>query len=201
MSLQAVERQVITDSNRPPIQKEKAPLGYVDWDSSTASNERVTMRCPLLNRDRIIRDQYVRIEDPLGSRSGFLGRIVGGPFFSQRGAQVNGAAFLNGKGLSGEIAILAEIELQGELVDGRAHASKSRPVSRAVVQELSSDEVAEARLLGCINQSTRSRQVGHFFGPLMCRAILFIPKPREGIQGRLIVSHPVEDIEATAVRE
>src|SRR5438552_17221799 len=57
------------------------PLGYVDWDSSTASNERVIMRSPLVNRDRIIRDQYVRIEDPLGSRTGFLGRIVAGPFF------------------------------------------------------------------------------------------------------------------------
>src|SRR5882762_4550697 len=62
------------------------PLGYVDWDCSTASNERVIMQSPLANRSRIIRDQYVRIEDPLGSRTGFLGRIVAGPFFSHRGA-------------------------------------------------------------------------------------------------------------------
>jgi hypothetical protein len=134
--------------------KEKTPLGYVDWDTSTASNERVTMRCPLANRDRIIRDQYVRIEDTLGSRSGFLGRIVGGPFFSQRETHANVSSQHSlARGLSGEIsllageiAILAEIELQGELVDGRARASKSRPVSRAVVQELSPDEIAE--LLG-----------------------------------------------------
>jgi DNA helicase HerA-like ATPase len=118
----------------------------VDWDNATASNERVVMRCPLANRDRIIRDQYVRIEDPLGSRSGFLGRIVGGPFFSQRGLPTNGPQHSLGQGLSGEISILAEIELQGELVDGRARASKSRPVSRSVVQELSPDEVAD--LLG-----------------------------------------------------
>src|SRR4029077_19171355 len=51
-----------------------------------------------------------------------------------------------GQGLSGEVAIVAEIELQGELVDGRPRSSKSRPVSRAVVQELSAAEVAD--LLG-----------------------------------------------------
>ena len=146
MSLHAAELLDPPEKNGHATPKGKLPLGYVDWDTSTASNERVVMRCPLANRDRIIRDQYVRIEDPLGSRSGFLGRIVGGPFFSHRGAQTNGSPFSLGQGLSGEIAILAEIELQGELVDGRARASKSRPVSRAVVQELSPDEVAE--LLG-----------------------------------------------------
>src|SRR5438132_204198 len=113
------------------------PLGYVDWDSSTASNERVIMRSPLVNRDRIIRDQYVRIEDPLGSRTGFLGRIVAGPFFSPRGAPASKPYVSLGQGLSGEFAILAEIELQGELVGGRPRASKSRPVSRAIVRELS----------------------------------------------------------------
>src|SRR5438132_10973795 len=109
------------------------PLGYVDWDSSTASNERVIMRSPLANRDRIIRDQYVRIEDPLGSRTGFLGRIVAGPFFSPRGAPASKPYVSLGQGLSGEFAILAEIELQGELVGGRPRASKSRHVSPAMV--------------------------------------------------------------------
>src|SRR5437588_1497491 len=122
------------------------PLGYVDWDSSTASNERVIMRSPLVNRDRIFRDQYVRIEDPLGSRTGFLGRIVAGPFFALRGTAASTPSIPLGQGLSGEFAILTEIELQGELVDGRPRASKSRPVSRAVVHELSTEQVAE--LLG-----------------------------------------------------
>jgi DNA helicase HerA-like ATPase len=122
-----------------------APLGYVDWDSSTASNERVLMRSSLAHRSRIIRDQFVRIEDPLGSRTGFLGRIVAGPFYSQReAAAASGVPLVNG--LSGEMTILAEIELQGELVDGRSRASKSRPVSRAAVWELSAAEVGE--LLG-----------------------------------------------------
>jgi DNA helicase HerA-like ATPase len=146
MSLNVADRLDVSEKNGRESPKGKLPLGYVDWDNSTASNERVVMRCPLANRDRIIRDQYVRIEDLLGSRSGFLGRIIGGPFFSQRGAPTNGAQFSLGQGLSGEIAIWAEIELQGELVDGLARASKSRPVSRSVVQELTSDEVAD--LLG-----------------------------------------------------
>ncbi|MBI2804708.1 MAG: ATP-binding protein [Planctomycetes bacterium] len=121
-------------------------LGYVDWDGSDASNERVLMRAPLINRDRIIRDQYVRIEDPLGSRSGFLGRIVAGPFFSHKGASTRSAFATLGRGLSGEIGILAEIELQGEMVDGTTRASKSRPASRATVQALNAGEVAD--LLG-----------------------------------------------------
>jgi DNA helicase HerA-like ATPase len=141
MSRQAAAHAKSQDKEAYPTPPEKAPLGYVDWDSSTASNERVVMRCPLANRDRIIRDQYVRIEDPLGSRTGFLGRIVAGPFFSHRG--ITNAAHSLGQGLSGEISIQAEIELQGELVEGRARASKSRPVSRAVVRELSADEVAD----------------------------------------------------------
>jgi DNA helicase HerA-like ATPase len=146
MSLQALDRLAVPEANARPGSNGTLPLGYVDWDSPTASNERVFVRCPLVNRDRIIRDQYVRIEDPLGCRSGFLGRIVGGPFFSHRGAQASGSPFAIGHGLSGEVAIIAEVELQGELVDGRARASKSRPLSRAVVQELSADEVSD--LLG-----------------------------------------------------
>src|SRR5438552_4301042 len=124
----------------------KAPLGYVNWDGSTACNDRIIMRSPLVNRNRIIRDQYVRIEDPLGSRTGFLGRIVAGPFFSPRGTTAREPYVSLGQSLSGEFAILTEIELQGEIVEGRPRASTSRPVSRSVVQELSADEVGE--LLG-----------------------------------------------------
>src|SRR5438477_5613396 len=104
----------------------KNALGCVDWDSATASNERVVMRSPLANRDRIIRDQYVRIEDPLGSRTGFLGRIVAGPFFSAV-EPANGSQGPPKNGSSADVSILAEIELQGELVEGRPRASKSRP--------------------------------------------------------------------------
>jgi uncharacterized protein len=146
MSLHAAGAKEFQEKYGVSKQASKPPLGYVDWDGSTASNERVIMRSPLVNRDRIIRDQYVRIEDPLGSRTGFLGRIVGGPFFSPRGTSASTPYVSLGQGLSGEFVILAEIELQGELVDGRPRASKSRPVSRAIVRELTADEVAD--LLG-----------------------------------------------------
>ena len=146
MPMQVADFPPLRDLKIDPPPPGKLPLGYVDWDSTTACNERVIMRSPLANRERIIRDQYVRIEDTLGSRTGFLGRIVAGPFFSQRGLLTTGANASLGKGLSGEIAVQAEIELQGELVDGRARASTSRPVSRSVVHELSPDEVAH--LLG-----------------------------------------------------
>src|SRR5207244_13075559 len=120
----------------------KNALGCVDWGSATASNEGVVMRSPLGNRDRIIRDQYVRIEDPLGSRTGFLGRIVAGPFFSAV-EPANGSQGPPKNGSSANVSILAEIELQGELVEGRPRASKSRPVSQALVQELTGAAVAD----------------------------------------------------------
>jgi DNA helicase HerA-like ATPase len=123
-----------------------SPLGYVDWDSAATSNERALMRTPLSNRDRIIRDQYVRIDDPLGDRSGFLARVVAGPFFAPPGSAARGSNRSLGLGHSGEVGIFAELELLGELVGGRPRASKSRPASRASVYELTADEVAE--LLG-----------------------------------------------------
>src|SRR5262245_18370088 len=75
----------------PAVTSEFPPLGHVDWDSSSASNERAMMRSSLTDRDRLIRDEHVRIEDPLGQRSGFLGRIVAGPFFSTRGGNSRGS--------------------------------------------------------------------------------------------------------------
>src|SRR4051812_4114238 len=113
------------------------PLGYVDWDNASSSNERVLMRCPLPNRDRIIRDQYLRIEDATGARSGFLGRIVTGPFFAPRGHALVGTNASLGVGLSGEVGMYAEIELLGEIVDGQTRTCKSRPAPRAIIHELS----------------------------------------------------------------
>src|ERR1043165_7540932 len=113
MSSQTVEHSKPQHQNGHVTVSAKPPLGHVDWDSSTASNERVVMRSPLINRERIIRDQYVRIEDPTAARAGFLGRIVAGPFFSShRGPR----GVSSGQALSGEIGILGEIELRGELV-------------------------------------------------------------------------------------
>jgi len=68
---------------------------------------------------------------------------VAGPFFTHGGETAVGSTAPLDQGSTGEVAILAEIELQGELVEGRPRASKSRPLSQAIVQELTSAEVAD----------------------------------------------------------
>jgi DNA helicase HerA-like ATPase len=117
-------------------------LGYVDRDDTTASNERVMMRAPLSNRTRIVREQLVRIEDANGTRTGFLGRVVAGPFFPRSSPRSGDSVHDSQPGA----AIYAEVEIQGELVDGSPRDSKSRPTPGAAVRELSNQEVAD--LLG-----------------------------------------------------
>src|SRR5262249_42213419 len=46
-------------------------LGQVAWDGSTATSERVLLRAAVLNRSLMERDQYVRIQDEDGDRTGF----------------------------------------------------------------------------------------------------------------------------------
>src|SRR5689334_18550685 len=106
MSPQLVRAVSLEDKNVENNPAEDAPLGHVDWDGSAASNERAMMRSSIVDRDRIMRDQYVRIEDAVGSRTGFLGRIVAGPFFSTRGVTARGSNVPLGMGLSGEVGIV-----------------------------------------------------------------------------------------------
>ncbi len=137
---------------------EKKPLGYVDWDGPGARNERVLLRALPGSGQRLARDQWVRIDDAQGKRQGFLGRIVGGPFFpispSANGASANGPP---GSGASGhgripggkgatDYDIVADIEIQGELIGGRTYDTKSRPAPGAGIYALTPDEVAS--LLG-----------------------------------------------------
>src|SRR5437899_12315083 len=64
-----------------PVQTGLAVLGHIDWDNPSAVNERVILRAVSASRARILRDQFVRIEDCNGTHSSFLGRIIGGPPF------------------------------------------------------------------------------------------------------------------------
>src|SRR6516165_4106776 len=86
MLLSLIDPKEHIEKNGHSVLVEKTPLGHVDCDRPTACNDRVIMRSPLGNRERIIRDQFVWIEDQLGDRTGFLGRIVAGPFFSRKEA-------------------------------------------------------------------------------------------------------------------
>lgn len=121
---------------------ERLPLGYVAEDGAHPANDQVRMWTRAGDRGRLMRDQFVQIMDPLGKRSGFLGRIISGPFFG------NGDTTAPRKdaGLDSESIIYADIEIHGELIQGRPHDTKSRPAPGSIVHEISSAEVAS--LLG-----------------------------------------------------
>jgi hypothetical protein len=115
-------------------------LGHVDWDAPSATNERVVLRSPGTTRSRLLRNQFVRIEDRSGSGAVFLGRILAGPFFP---VPVGGGDQPD----SPDAAILAEVEVQGELTAGRPHDTSNRPAPGSAVYALAADEVND--LLGC----------------------------------------------------
>src|SRR5438105_2840792 len=88
-------------------------LGLVAQDRLNASNERVRVRVAYERRPRVLRNQYVTIDDALTPGTVFLGRLVGGPFFPRPADQ------------GGEI--FTEVEIQGELKDGQPHDTNNRP--------------------------------------------------------------------------
>ncbi len=114
-------------------------LGRVGWDGSSATSERVILRAPVTNRGLLARDQYVRIHDEHGARSGFLARIVSGPFFHRSGSPTIAGMTA---GASMECFLLADLEIHGELVGGRPRDTNSRPAPGSSVYALSPAEVA-----------------------------------------------------------
>jgi uncharacterized protein len=115
-------------------------LGHVAWDGSLATSERVQLRASVGNRRLVERNQYVRIEDQEGPRSGFLARIVNGPFFHRTGDRtVSGLE----ASASLESFLLADLEIQGEIVAGQTRDTNSRPAPGTSVYYLSPEEVAE----------------------------------------------------------
>jgi hypothetical protein len=115
-------------------------LGQVAWDGSTATSERVLLQAPVINRRLAERNQYVRIQDTDGARSGFLARIVGGPFFHRAGSRTVGGLTASN---SLESCLLAELEIQGELVEGQPRDTHSRPAPGSPVFALNPEEVAD----------------------------------------------------------
>jgi hypothetical protein len=114
-------------------------IGHVSWDGATATSERVLLRASVLNRRLVERNQYVRIQDESGPRSGFLARIINGPFFHRSGAPTVGG--MNGSN-SMECFLLADLEIQGELVRGRSRDTNSRPAPNTAVYTLTTNEIA-----------------------------------------------------------
>ena len=114
-------------------------LGVVGWDGANATSERVLLRASLTNRAFVERNHYVRIEDHEGERTGFLARVVAGPFFHRSGAPTVGGTTA---GTSLEGSLLVTLEIQGELVKGRSRDTNSRPVPGARVFSLTTEELA-----------------------------------------------------------
>jgi hypothetical protein len=110
-------------------------LGHVDYDRAGATSERVILRAVEECRPRVLRNQFVRIDDPGGGPASFLGRIIAGPFFPA-GPE------------AGPIAgtVLAEVEVQAELCDGRPRDTSNRPGPGASIHALAPAEVCD--LLG-----------------------------------------------------
>jgi uncharacterized protein len=99
----------------------------------------VQLRAAVSSRRLIERNQYVRIQDEEGKR-GFLARILTGPFFHRAGSPtVSGleASFTM------ESFLLADLEIQGELVEGQTRETNSRPAPGSPIYFLSAAEVAE----------------------------------------------------------
>jgi uncharacterized protein len=115
-------------------------LGHVDWDQPGASNERVVLRAPRVNRARVLRNQFVCIIDAKSPNTQFLGRTVAGPFFAEHGLPDRE----NESQRDGDIT--ADIEIQAELVEGRPQDTNNRPAPGSQVRILSGEEVT--RLMG-----------------------------------------------------
>lgn len=126
----------VSDGKTKPKSSERQPLGYIAEDGPSLSNQRARLWAPPGHRLRVLRDRFVHVVDPLGKRSGFLGRIIGGPYFSFRAASNEESAGEE------QPCIFAEIEIEAELVQGRPIETKSRPAPGAVVHDLTDDEVA-----------------------------------------------------------
>jgi hypothetical protein len=115
-------------------------LGHVAWDGASATSERVLLRAPVVNRQLAERNQYVRIQDKEGVRTGFLARVVSGPFFHK-----SGAATVAGTpaGSSLNSCLLAYLEIHGEMVGGRVRDTNSRPAPGSAVFAMTAAEVTE----------------------------------------------------------
>jgi DNA helicase HerA-like ATPase len=115
----------------PSESSETTVLGQVEPDRPGIANERLLFRMPA-GQSEFRRNQWVRVQDPSGAGKDYLGRIVSGPFFP-----------------AGEkaAALMGEIELEGELREGRVLDAVSRPATGAIVHALPDAEMAT--LLGC----------------------------------------------------
>ncbi|MBL8792343.1 MAG: ATP-binding protein [Planctomycetia bacterium] len=114
-------------------------LGTVSWDGANATSERVLLRTNIVNRQLVERNQYVRIDEAEGARTGYLARVVAGPFFHRAGTATVGGMTAGG---SLDCVLMAELEIQGEIVEGRPRDTNSRPSPGSPIYALGPNEIA-----------------------------------------------------------
>lgn len=113
-------------------------LGHTDHDPTSAINERTRFKASADNRDRIQRNQFVTIKDASTPDLSFLGRLIAGPFFPNPDA------------------IVADVEIHGEIAGGFSRGTNNRPTPGSPVYEMSPAAVTKMlgfggdMLLGCL---------------------------------------------------
>jgi DNA helicase HerA-like ATPase len=115
-----------------PERPAEALLGYSDWDRTGAISERILLRAPAEFRHRVQRNQFVCIADGGSRPTLFLGRVVAGPFFP--GLDQDSAG-------PDQRTVLADVEVLGELVNGRPRDTHGRPAPGSAVYALTVDEI------------------------------------------------------------
>jgi DNA helicase HerA-like ATPase len=85
-----------------------------------------------------LRNQFVTIADAISPQTLFLGRIINGPFFREASA---GPTNEHPNGSPGTGAIVAEMEIQGELKAGHLRETNDRPAHGSTVRELPVENV------------------------------------------------------------
>ncbi len=133
---------LLTNTRTAPMataNSEARLLGHIEWDSSEVTSERAVLWAPVANRSFLARNQYVRIHDEDGARTGFLARIVTGPFFYPGGGPKTEATE---DSLKQTQQVLADVEIQGEVVAGRLRDTNTRPAPGCPVYALSPEEIS-----------------------------------------------------------
>lgn len=131
------------------------PIGYVNFDSTTASSNELEIRIPAENLNEVRRGQYIRIESDLNGRKiNFFSRISRGPFFVPD-AVSRDSAFARASVLhAGELGFRPDFhgfcyaEVVGELDPSRTRVTGTfvRPAPQASVYSLTGPEIE--KLLG-----------------------------------------------------
>lgn len=140
---------------RPPVERAKSadgkkrPVGFINFDGSTADNSSVEVCIPFDDLHRIQRGQYVLIGGG-ESKEGYLGRITHGPFFSPDAVGRDSAFARTAILMANEVPFLpdyhgvCQIELLGEvdLESFSLTGHPTRPAPKSQVWVLEPDRVA-----------------------------------------------------------